>query len=308
MKAKRTVIDRDTVFKDLLGQLGKDPPVPEVSTSALRLERIDFNLEQPRRYHDPEAHQGLIDSVRKHGVIQPIIVRGRGERYEVVAGERRTRAALAAGLVDIPAVVLDVSDLEALEISTLENLSREDLNPLEETEAVLRLLEKRLEVPRDRVVWLLRQFDNEARGRSANSRIGNRERETIEAVFKSVGRFSPQSFVTNRLPLLNLPEDLQATIMTGKLSFTIAKLLASVIDPKRRAELMKQIVKNNLSKTEATKLIQESKPSASKPVSPMVGVSERLSRVQRLVRSSQPDRVKKVEALLIQIESILAQK
>jgi len=103
---------------------------------------IDAHPAQPRRHFDPAAMDELTESVRVHGVLQPIIVRPLGGRYQVVAGERRLRAAVRAGLERVPAVVRDLSDAEVAEVALVENLLREDLNPLEEAEALRRLIEE----------------------------------------------------------------------------------------------------------------------------------------------------------------------
>ncbi|WP_199250096.1 ParB/RepB/Spo0J family partition protein [[Phormidium] sp. ETS-05] len=111
--------------------------VKSVSTERL----IPPKFSQPRRYFDETQMQQLVASVREFGIIQPLLVRPMGDKYEIVAGERRYRAALAVGLTAIPVIVRVLNDTEALECALMENLQRCDLNPVEETEGILRLLE-----------------------------------------------------------------------------------------------------------------------------------------------------------------------
>ena len=118
MSSKRK-LDRSAVFKDILGSLGS--PLVDTRPSAVALDLIDLNPNQPRRYFDPEAQTALADSIRQRGVLQPIILRPIEDRYRVVAGERRTRAAREAGLTEIAAVILDITDYEAMEIARLEH-------------------------------------------------------------------------------------------------------------------------------------------------------------------------------------------
>ena len=136
---------------------------------------IDPGAEQPRTRFDEVALERLTVSIREHGVVQPVLVRRRGNRYELIAGERRWRAAQKAGLTRIPVVVKDVADSDLLEIALTENVQREDLNPIEEAQAYQKLIE----------------------------RVGL----TQEALASKFGR--DRSYITNYLRLLRLPDDIQ---------------------------------------------------------------------------------------------------
>jgi ParB family transcriptional regulator, chromosome partitioning protein len=301
MSGKRK-LDRSAVFKDILGGLSN--PLTDSSPASIPLDQIDAHTDQPRRYFDPEAQRALAASITRRGVLQPIIVRLHDDRYLIVAGERRTRAARDAGLTSIPAVILEVSETEAYEIATLENLAREDLNPVEETEAVLTLLEMRLEQSRERIVWLLRQLYYEAKGSTFAVSIPERDREVIDAVFASVARFTPASFVTNRLPLLKLPADLLEAINLGRLPFSSIKPLASVADDELRAELLEEAIKRKLNKTEVTDLVRER--TASKPLPKRVlELRTRFASVQRQVKSLDVKTSAQVSKLLAEIEALL---
>jgi ParB family transcriptional regulator, chromosome partitioning protein len=135
------------VFEAILGDLGQDAPA-SADAGSVAIADIAYNGRQPRQFMDPTALAALTASIRERGVLEPVLVRRIERGYELVAGERRTRAAREAGLTHVPAIVLDLDDREALEISIMENLQREDLNAVEETEAVLQLLELSLEIDR----------------------------------------------------------------------------------------------------------------------------------------------------------------
>src|SRR5690606_10482091 len=143
-----------------------------------------------RKHVSEDGLQDLAASIRDKGVLEPIIVRRAGKGFELVAGERRTRAAALAGLKEIPAIVVDIDDREALEIAIIENLQREDLNAVEETEAVIGLLEISLDADRNSVIGLLQALYNEERGRIGSREVGERHRNVVTALFRRLGRFS----------------------------------------------------------------------------------------------------------------------
>ncbi len=169
---------------------------------------------QPRkRFENLEA---LAESIREKGVLQPLLVRPLGDgKYAIVAGERRYRAALMAGLSEVPVRVVDLSEKEARLLALVENLQREDLNPYEETVGVLALLSEDLGRPVEEVVGLLHRMWNEARGKVTRNVAGNPEIQRVEELFRTLGRMSWESFVRHRLPLLNLPEDLRVALEEG---------------------------------------------------------------------------------------------
>ncbi len=120
--------------------------------NAISISKIVLPRQQPRRYFDPEKMAALVDSVRQHGILEPVLLRSLdNDTYELVAGERRYRAAKEVGLEEIPAIVRQMTSEEALQISLIENLQREDINPIEETEAILQLLVLKLNLTIDEV-------------------------------------------------------------------------------------------------------------------------------------------------------------
>ena len=223
---------------------------------ALPIEQIFPSDSQPRSYFNESAMAKLIASVREYGILQPIIVRPIGnDRYGLVAGERRYKAAKAAGLAEVPVAIREMSDFEVIHCALMENLQREDLNPVEETEGILQLLELNLKVDRESVLSLLNRMANSKRGLTDNA-IRTEDLEAIWSVFQSIGRFSPESFRTNRLPLLNLPPDILDAIRQGQIEYTKGKAIAKVRDAQARAIILKEAITSSLSLREIRERIK----------------------------------------------------
>jgi ParB family chromosome partitioning protein len=168
---------------------------------------------QPRTHFDEGSLEGLADSIRTHGVVQPLLVRRQGERYELIAGERRWRAARLAGLAKVPIVVKDVPDRDLLEIALIENIQRENLNPIEEAQAYQRLIEN----------------------------VGL----TQEALAARVGR--DRSYITNYLRLLRLPDDLQKLVVEGRLSTGHARTILGLGHADLQRKIARQVIDGALS-------------------------------------------------------------
>src|SRR5215218_11121184 len=160
-------INRKSVFQDILGAVARQEAEGEDNVRLLSLDALRLPERQPRRYFAPRAMDELIGSIQRHGILQPLLVRPLGEeragKYEIVAGERRYRAAREAGLSEVPVVVRKMGDEEAVQYALLENLQREDLNPVEETEGILRLLALGLEKDTEDVISLLYKMQNRLR-------------------------------------------------------------------------------------------------------------------------------------------------
>jgi ParB family chromosome partitioning protein len=231
---------------DALFQTAVPSAVPAASGDAREMDvaALTPGRSQPRSTFDEAGLADLADSIRAHGVIQPLIVRrGADGTYEIVAGERRWRAAKTLGLARVPVRVLDLDDADALAVAMIENLQREDLNPLEEAEGYLELLRERLagetafqplvvvDDPRAGILRLLRALNNRNAGNTAAQAKDNvvlsLEPAVVE-VFKRVGRLTWPSFVAHRLPLLGLQDDLRAAIRSGGLEYTKARLIGRV--------------------------------------------------------------------------------
>jgi ParB family chromosome partitioning protein len=177
--------------------------------------------------------------------------------YEIVAGERRYRAAQEVGLVRVPAIVRDWSDEEAQMVALAENLQRENLNPVEETEGIIKLLSVKLERSEAEIVAFLYRMDNEAKGKITHNVMGNPEVQVIEEVFEALSRQSWRSFVVNRLPLLKLPPDVLEVLRAGRVEYTKARLIARVSDSEQRGKLLEMAITENLSLSQLRKAIDQ---------------------------------------------------
>ena len=183
------------------------------NTFEVDLYDIDTNPKQPRKTFDPEKMEELAASIKRHGVVQPILVKRNGTRYTIIAGERRYRAARLAGLSKVPVVLTDIDEESVMEIALVENIQREDLNPIEEA-AALKLL--------------MQQHDL-----------------TQEEVSERVGKSRPA--IANALRLLSLSRPVQVLIRDGRLSAGHGKMLAGVSDPHLQAELAEKCVQGDWS-------------------------------------------------------------
>ena len=211
MSEKKRVSGLGRGLSALLEEAASPPPVNGPGVARLPIAEIAANPLQPRRYFAPDAMDDLIASVRAHGVLQPILVRPVGnDRYEIIAGERRWRAAQGAGLHEMPAVVREMDDRTAFEIALIENIQRSDLNAVEEARGYKRLIE---------------EF-----------------RHTQQALANIVGK--SRSHITNLLRLLELPEPVQAMVEDGRLAMGHARALAGASDPVAIAE---RVIREGLS-------------------------------------------------------------
>ena len=180
------------------------------------------NLFQPRKNFDKEKMEELKGSIRKHGMIQPIVVRKMANGYEIVAGERRLKAAKEIGLKKIPAIIKSINNEKSLEIALVENIQREDLNPVEQANAFKRLID---------------EFDLT-------------QQELAEVTGKS------RALVTNTIRLLKLNPEIQKNISEGKISFGHAKLLLSIEDEEVQKAVCDRIIANGLSVRDTERLIK----------------------------------------------------
>lgn len=217
-----------------LGALIPDYDENVDTSGAIELKIIDVepNSEQPRRNFDKEKLDELADSIAAHGVIQPILVVKNGDRYQIIAGERRWRAAKLAGLKTIPAIVRDYDELKVFEVALIENLQREDLSPIEEAAGYKSLMDK----------------------------FGMTQERISERVGKS------RSAVANALRTLSLPSEIIRYIEEGLLSSGHAKVILSLSDAKMQIEAAKYIVSKKLSVRETENYIKSLiEPKKNKP-------------------------------------------
>jgi ParB family transcriptional regulator, chromosome partitioning protein len=207
---------RQTLGRGLSALLGEekpgDPPAPAVPNE-IDIDLIDANPEQPRTTFTEANLEELSLSIRANGVVQPIVLRPAGDRYQIVAGERRWRASQKAGLRKIPAVIRDVSDDKLLELALIENIQRQELNPIEEASAYRKLIDT----------------------------LGL----TQEAVAERVGK--DRTVITTAMRLLRLPDDLRRRIENGQLSAGHGRALLMVEDPKQQRALAQAAIDNSWS-------------------------------------------------------------
>ena len=210
---------------------GLDALLPESSdlentVSMIAMTELDRNPDQPRREFDEASLQALADSIREAGVLQPLLVVEKNGRYRIVAGERRFRAARIAGLKAVPCIVRDFTPAEQLEAALIENLQREDLNPIEEASA-------------------LKQFMETCH-------------YTQEQAARRVGRSRPA--VANSLRLLTLPETVQEDVRAGRISAGHARVLAGLEDEKRQVALAQLVILEGLSVRALEKMAAQPEP------------------------------------------------
>jgi len=173
----------------------------------VKITMVEPNREQPRKNFDEDSLQELADSIKQFGLLQPILVKDRGEYYEIVAGERRWRAAKLAGLKEVPVIIRDLTDQEIVEISLIENIQREDLNPIEEAQAYKRLL----------------------------TEFHLKQDEVAERVSKS------RTAVTNSMRLLKLCDQVQKMVIDDMISTGHARALISIEDPEEQYMIAQKI-------------------------------------------------------------------
>ncbi|RIH90718.1 Chromosome-partitioning protein Spo0J [Calidithermus terrae] len=273
-----------------------EPAVP--ADRSLPLEAIRLSPFQARRFFDPTALEELAQSLRQHGMVQPLLVRPVEGGFELVHGERRLRAARLAGLAEVPVVVRELSDQQAAEINLVENLQREDLNPVEETRGVLRLLGLRLGLAESEVVALLGTLREAERGKVSHNVVGENESSIIFEVFSSLGRISLGSFVSHRLPLLALPPEILEVLEQGRLEYTKATAIARVKDPDARARLLREALEQGLT---LTQIKERARQLTSPPApGPKADLATRLALASRRLRkvTLSPQKQREVDALL----------
>lgn len=212
------VINFDNFEKDIVKSTPKND-ILEIKISDIR-----SNPYQPRKTFNEETLKELADSIKEHGIIEPIIVKKTIKGYELVAGERRTKAAKIAGLETIPAVIKEFNDQEMMEIALIENIQREDLNPIDEASAYQKIIE-----------------------------LGNM---TQEEFAKKFGK--SRSYVTNMLGILSLPEDVKKLVENKSLTMGHARALSKIEDVEKIKELANRVIKENMSVRELEKEIQAS--------------------------------------------------
>ncbi|NJL77772.1 MAG: ParB/RepB/Spo0J family partition protein [Richelia sp. SM2_1_7] len=274
--------------------------------SSIAIALIKLPPSQPRRYFDPNKLEKLSASIQELGILEPLLVRPLPKNnYELVAGERRFKAAQMAGLTEVPVIVREMDDAVTYKVRLVENLQREDLNPLEETEGILELLAMQLDTSYTEAIKLLQKMENEQSGKITHNVMGNSLHLIIEELFASVGRMKWDSFVKNRLPLLTLPDAVLSVLRQGKLEYTKARAIAKVKDEQKRHDLIEVAIAENLSLVQ----INERVKAANFGAAPAHPLKERykvaLPRLQKSKVWDNPKKLSALEKLLDQIEALI---
>lgn len=188
----------------------------------LKITEITAGENQPRRKFAQDALNELAESIKEHGIVQPIVVRKKEDYYEIVAGERRWRAARLAGLKTVPVVIKDYSETQALEIALIENLQREDLNPIEEANAYKSLMDE--------------------------------HKISQEEIAKKIGKSRPA--ITNTLRLLNLDDGVKEFLISGEITAGHARALLAIDEKKKQIEVANKVIKEGLSVRQTEKMMR----------------------------------------------------
>lgn len=197
----------------------------------MKINDVEPNRDQPRKHFEEDALLELADSIKQFGILQPLIVQKRNDYYEIIAGERRWRAAKQAGIKEVPVIIKEYTDQEIVEISLIENIQRENLNPIEEAQAYKRLLNE----------------------------FSLKQDEVAERVSKS------RTAVTNSMRLLKLCDEVQQMIINGMISTGHARALIGIEDPEEQYNIAQRIFDEKLSVRDVEKLVKNiGKPSTTK--------------------------------------------
>jgi ParB family chromosome partitioning protein len=217
-----TKVEKSKTAAKTAKSLKEEVVLEEGQVVKINITKIEPNREQPRKNFDEDAILELSDSIKQYGILSPLVVQDRKDHYEIIAGERRWRAAKKAGLKEVPAIIKNYTEQEIVEISLIENIQREDLNPIEEAQAYKRLLTE----------FNLKQ--DEVAARVSKSRVA----------------------VTNSMRLLKLCDEVQQMVIEGKISTGHARALISIENPEKQYEIAQKIFDEKLSVRETEKLVK----------------------------------------------------
>jgi ParB family chromosome partitioning protein len=215
----------DSLITDDYITEGKIPGKYVQQETKISINDIEPNRGQPRTHFDEEALDELADSIKQYGIIEPLVVQKKGKRYEIIAGERRFRAARKAGLKEVPVVVREFADADVFVIALLENIQREDLNPIEEAQAYQRLIEE----------------------------LNLKQEDVANKVSKK------RSTITNSMRLLKLSKEVKEMLSVGAISEGHGRALLGISDEAQQLALAKRIADENLSVRETERLVSELK-------------------------------------------------
>jgi ParB family transcriptional regulator, chromosome partitioning protein len=291
---------------------------PKQLNATLSIAQIKLPPSQPRRYFDSQKLDELSRSITKLGIIEPLLVRPLvGNEYELVAGERRLRAAQLAGLTEVPVFIREMDDNITTQVRLVENLQREDLNPIEETEGILELLVLHLDLTWDETIGYLTKMRNVCDRYDEESELRHNvmsqpQTQIIEELFSWLGKMNWQSFVKNRLPLLNLADDLLSVLRSGQLEYTKAQAISKIKSETERMTLLNDTIHNNLSLAQINQQVktlkknpEQQQENPNQQQSLQFRYKEVSSRLQKSLIWENPKKQKSLEKLLAQIEALI---
>jgi ParB family chromosome partitioning protein len=284
-------------------------PGSPTSLLAVPLAKIHPDPDQDRRYFDPIELANLATSIQSVGLIDPLTVRVRPsgtDEYDLLAGEKRYRASKLARVKTILVRVLDVDDATADDIRSISNLQRSDLNAWEETRAIMRMLCRHLVRSQEEVISLLNQAANQKRGLTSNV-VRKEDWAIVQDVFELTGRLTPESYRKHRLPLLRLPEHVEATLQQGSLHYTKVNEILKVKDPQLQQQILEAAATEGLSTDQIKSQVKSLRVSRQPQTDT---VAYRLTTVSKQLKQAKvwndPARRKKLEKLLADMEALLS--
>jgi ParB family chromosome partitioning protein len=296
--------------ENLTRQISSDGTELRVPLSAIHRTSL-----QKRRYFDlPQIEEWAKTEIAVNGIRSPLWVRplpgGNAGEYELIAGERRYRAAEYLALKDVPVKVFLLDDKQSLMASLVENMQRQDLNPLDETEGTLEVLAMELDASVEQAVAWLYQMNNAAKGLVNQNVLVSPESQKIQRVFQYLGRISWKSFVSSRLPLLKKPPEILAACRAGKIEYTKAMEIARLADEQQRQMLLERAIAESLSLTEIKEQIKFLAPSqGSKQVDEKESLARRVDDAFKRFKKAKiwhnPKKQRQVEKILNQLEALL---
>lgn len=284
--------------------------IKKVPLSSIR--RTDL---QKRRYFDrSQIDDWANHEIRVNGIRSPLWVRplpgGEADEYELIAGERRYRAAEFLRLLDVPIRVLDLDNRQALMASLIENMQRQDLSPLEETEGTLEALSLELEKPVVEVISFLYQMNNAVKGTVNQNVLVSPEAAVIDTTFKMLGRLTWKSFVTTRLPLLKKPDDILEALREGKIEYTKAIQISKIKIDDVRKELLQKAIDENFSVADIREWIKAYEIDSRDKhqiLSFDNTVTDVLTRFRKSKLWTDPKKKKHIQKLISQMEALMDQ-
>ncbi|MGK7939374.1 MAG: ParB/RepB/Spo0J family partition protein [Crocosphaera sp.] len=283
----------------------------QITPHYIPIELIILPPSQPRRYFDPEKMAQLTESIRVDGILQPLVVRHHPTQsgvYELVFGERRYRGAKNAELTEVPIIVKDLSDSQAQRLALIENLHREDLNPVDEVEGILQFLSLALNQPVPDTISALHYLKNKKENKVTDNVIRNEVESTILEIFDKLGQ-NWYSFTCNRLNLLNLPDELLTALREGQIAYTKAKTIAKLKNSEQRQKILSEALAHQWSQRKIAQKVKEilaqrteEKTTLLTPTRQVDNLSQRIKQAKLWEKT---DIWKKVKTRLKYIEDVL---